>query len=218
MDSKILELLRSTRFPPDRRRGVRTSNKDPKLGFMLGAVVSYSHGYRLSTMTRKNMDLARLLVKWMKAHHPGFHFTSIQVNKGGSALHVDRSNCGTSVVKGFGRHTGGKLWSMESPRKFRSVARGRGHVIDGNVPHMNAAHKGERYSVVFFRFKANRAPMPRDQMKIYRGLGFPDMARGRQSCTLPAKRSLPEACRILRALGIPMRQIGDFRNMNITRR
>jgi hypothetical protein len=73
------------------------------------------------------------------------------VNEGGSTLHVDRNNCGPSLLISLGDHTGGELWQYPGdvlevhykathcngllPHQAGQLAEGSGHCHNqGNAP------------------------------------------------------------------------------------
>lgn len=63
-----------------------------------------------NSATLEHPELAELLCSYIRRKFPKFVFTSIMVNEGRSALHVDPSNCDLSTIVSFGEHTGGELW------------------------------------------------------------------------------------------------------------
>jgi hypothetical protein len=96
-------------IPRDAR--VRTKGHGSKRGFVLGAVLMYSDTqFRVSQHTYRYKELAKALCKLGRESFPDFPFTSIMVNKGACALHVDRNNCGPNMICSLGEHTGGELW------------------------------------------------------------------------------------------------------------
>jgi hypothetical protein len=216
MRKQILEALRSVKFPAERRASVKYSSKDPKKGFMLGRVVEITKGYRLSVMTKKHPKLALLINTWMRKRHPSFHYTSIQVNKGRSSLHVDRMNCGPSLITALGSFSGAKLWSWGSQKNRLHDISTKSIIIDGNLPHMNTPLvRGERYSLVFFNMKGNQPPMPAHEVSLYRKLKFPP-CKTSMLCTPTNKIKLDEAARFLRGkFGFTRRQMGDYNNRRI---
>lgn len=220
----ILRALQNSSFPFERRKSVRHSNSDNKRGFILGTILDYyKNRYTVTKQTKKKQHLTKLLCAWIRKHHPSFYFTTIQVNKGGSALHVDSINCGPSIIQAFGKFTGGKLWSLDKPSKSASVRSLTW--MDGNVPHITLPFKGERYSVVYFALKPRDSPPPTaEQQKFLRSLGFPAFKRNLR-CPLSKavleagstpKERLSKAANILKKLRVP--GIGDYTNKSISYR
>jgi hypothetical protein len=97
--SEILKYLRSIELPRERRRSVLASFKH-----------DYAQSWVCNSATLEHPELAELLCSYIRRKFPKFVFTSIMVNEGRSALHVDPSNCDLSTIVSFGEHTGGELW------------------------------------------------------------------------------------------------------------
>ena len=110
----VLTALRGYRLPFDRRRGVRRDDAQKKLGMCLGYVMDYAKGWTASTYTMARPELSQLPVR--QGEIPDFRFSSIQVNQGGSALHVDTMNHGPSLSVALGEHVGGDLWQFPDTR------------------------------------------------------------------------------------------------------
>lgn len=221
LEREILLNLRSINFPIGKRRSVKRHEKDIKREFVMGAVRSYfKSGLIVSKNTLKYSQLCNLLCKWISITHPNFKYTTIQVNNGGTALHVDKLNCGPSVVKGFGDYVGGKLWTLEQPYTLHCVKTKLGVLIDGNIPHITMPHTGERFSVVFFSLNLKQPRFrTHTHLRIYKQLGFPSIP-SYQYCKKPvgkSKDALSEAARILtQELNVDPSVIGDFTNKTIT--
>jgi hypothetical protein len=163
-------------IPRDAR--VRTkgheSNTRSKRGFVLGAVLMYSDTqFKVSQHTYRYKELAKALCKLGRESFPDFPFTSIMVNKGACALHVDRNNCGPSMICSLGEHTGGELWQwpgdvIDVHDKFQ--------ISNGLLPHATLPLEGERYSIVYYCVRDLRElPCDEDQ-KLLEGLGFWSLA------------------------------------------
>jgi hypothetical protein len=214
MEAQILRLLKKTKFPLDKRRSVRKSASDPKEGFVLGRVTQYGVGYRMSVMSKKHGTLASLLNAWMARKHPQFNYTAIQVNRGGSGLHVDQGNCGLSVIKAFGDFSGGELWTLQTPYKLHNVKR-RALRMDGTVPHMTMPFAGERFSIVCFTTRGMHQEMPPAERLLYRQLGFPRVRKPRD-CAPAEKHRLEEASEVLTThFALSEKEIGDYTNVSI---
>eukprot|EP00927_Polykrikos_kofoidii_P017600 TRINITY_DN18038_c0_g3_i1.p1 TRINITY_DN18038_c0_g3~~TRINITY_DN18038_c0_g3_i1.p1 ORF type:complete len:869 (+),score=174.94 TRINITY_DN18038_c0_g3_i1:308-2608(+) len=139
-------------MPESKRQNVRhRGSVNPIHGICLGMTSAYS-GPVPSTWTRKMPNLSKLLCDFIRHEKPGFHFTSIQINKDyGAALHVDKNNAGTSVIIGFGPYTGGELWIDDGSSTGRAVdLHGRWLTFDGTQPHAVLPFVGRRYTLVFF--------------------------------------------------------------------
>lgn len=211
---KILEILRSIELPLERRRSVRASEKHQKRGFVLGYAISYSNGWTCSTATREQPLLALLLCQYIRRRLPHFVFTSIMVNQGRSALHVDMSNCDLSAIFSLGDHTGGELWQY--PNTVLRI-HGKLRQCHGSLPHITLPFEGERYSFVYYNLAAqiNKKPTA-ETTAVLDALGFwrPD---DRPTRTLPARQDLlGDAARILRKeYGLSSKFIGDYANKRI---
>jgi hypothetical protein len=212
--SSILRILRETTFPVDPRGGVRKSTTDvSKGGFMLGRTLNYGIG--IFTVSRKTRDpkyfkLCQALNAWVTKRYPDFKYSSIQVNAGSSALHVDRLNCGASLIKAYGKFTGGGLWVMDTPNVVHNI-KTNGKFMDGNIPHITMPHKGERFSVVFFHMKGAWKELNEEESGFLKSQGFNLPQKGELTCGKPNRHKLPEAALILKKnFGLTSKYIGDL--------
>ena len=151
----ILEALESIDFPASRRKNVRRASQEGDvLGMCLGMTECWFRGPMPSRHTRERPNLCRLLCDFARRELPGFHFTSIQVNKDYAAeLHVDKKDAGDSRIIGLGPYRGGQLWVDDGSHAGKGrVAdiRGRWLGFDGNLPHKVLPFEGRRYTLVFF--------------------------------------------------------------------
>ena len=169
----VLHKLRCMDLIPRDAR-VRTKGHGSKRGFVLGAVLMYSDTqFRVSQHTYRHKELAQALCKLGRESFPDFPFTSIMVNKGACALHVDRNNCGPSMICSLGDHTGGELWQwpgdvIDVHDKFQ--------ISNGLLPHATLPFEGERYSIVYYCVRDLRElPCDEDQ-KLLESLGFWSLA------------------------------------------
>jgi len=135
----------------------------------LGLNCSRDHVLRVTGLSRQYQHVTKLLVRWLRNNWPeelpsDFPFTSISVNSNyAAARHRDGNNEGPSLIRAFGKFTGGELryW----PRDNRSVKnvkklhlkdaatrdiRSCACVFDGRRAHEVTAFKGTRWSLVFF--------------------------------------------------------------------
>jgi hypothetical protein len=125
-----------------------SSRSAPPTSFRLGVVKAYGRGARSSKATHLREPLLRLLCKTVHEVHPGFAFTSIQVNKNyASMLHVDASNLGPSLAINLGAYSGGEL-HIDGMGKLD--VHNRWQLFDGNLPHLTCPFEGERYCAIFF--------------------------------------------------------------------
>jgi len=214
---EILRYLRGMNFPRELRRSVLRSNDDPKGGFVLGEALSFSQGYSVSHMTRRHPALASLVTAYAKQHFPHFKFGSVQVNSGGSGLHVDQSNCGPSYIVALGDYEGGELYQY--PATVLDI-REKPVSCNGLLPHITLPFVGERYSLVFFTLKVRHKAAAGETLRYLRKLGFHPNNRRRDAACLGHDRRdlLPDAARRLRAAGISRKYIGDYENRNIGQR
>ena len=213
--NQILEYLRNTQLPKENRRSVKASSKHDKRGFVLGYVIDYGDGWRPSVATLKHPELASMLCSYIRKRMPDFVFTSIMVNEGRSALHVDMLNCDLSAIVSFGDHDGGELW--EYPGKVLRI-RNRLKVCHGCLPHITLPYEGERYSIVYYNLSPNDRRLPsRSSVAMMDKLGFYRVTERPPRTILPRADLLPEAARILRRdLGLSPAYIGDYLNKRIS--
>ena len=211
---QILEYLRSIELPKETRRSVRASVKHDKRGFVLGYVISYRTGWVSSSATLGHPELAEMLCSYIRKKFPALVFTSIMVNEGRSALHVDMSNCDLSAIVSFGDHEGGELWQY--PGKILSI-RNRPKLCHGSLPHITLPYEGERYSLVYDNlFKHDSRSPNRPTVSFLDRLGFNRLTERPERTMLPRADLLPDAARILRReLGLSSSFIGDYSNKTI---
>jgi hypothetical protein len=211
---RILEYLRSIELPKETRRSVRASVKHDKRGFVLGYVICYSQGWVSSSATLEHPELAKMLCSYIRKKFPALVFTSIMVNEGRSALHVDKSNCDLSAIVSFGDHEGGELWQY--PGKILSI-RNRPKLCHGSLPHITLPYEGERYSIVYYNLFKNDSRRPdRKTVSFLDQLGFHRLTNRPERTMPPRTDLLPDAARILRReLGLTSSFIGDYSNKTI---
>ena len=210
--AEVLTALRGYRLPFDRRRGVRRDDTQKKLGMCLGYVMDYAKGWTASTYTMARPELSQLLVRFARERYPDFRFSSIQVNQGGSALHVDTMNHGPSLIVALGEHVGGDLWQFPDTRL---TIRNRIQVCDGRLPHITLPYEGERYSLVFFNMRSVSRPGPSaDRLRILRACGFrrPPVteSQGHRADLLPLAAAI-----LRKEHGLSTRYIGDYTNRTL---
>ena len=163
MSKQIVQYLSSIKWPDETRRSVKICVDYSKKRFVLGEVLQYTRGFRLGRMTKKHPELALMVNKWIKKKYPSFRYSSIQVNEGISPLHVDKMNCGPSLVIWLGDYEGGLLWSWGNRPHILHNINNKGIIIDGNLPHMNSlTTSGKRYSFVCFTMKGKWNAMARE--------------------------------------------------------
>jgi hypothetical protein len=204
----ILDCLRDTHFPRDKRRSTQRDANDEKKGFVMGYAHSYSQGWVPSRKTRKHPELAKMLCAFCKQKQPDFKVGSIMVNLGSSALHVDMKNCGRSFIMSLGDHTGGQLWQY--PNRTLNI-HNKLKECDGLLPHITLPFEGERYSIVFFNSKGNRAGPSHEDRRFLTSLGF-GIPSKRQVCESPRTDLLESAYKTLRSIGVSKKFIGDYNN------
>jgi hypothetical protein len=210
---EVLEALREIDLPPDRRRSVRRSDAHQKKGMCLGYVIQYDKGWVLSRWSTKYPELSRLLCRFASERFPDFRFSSIMVNSGASALHVDQGNCGPSLIVSLGDHVGGDLWQFPDTQlrvKDRLVP------CEGRLPHITMPFEGERYSVVYFNMKGDREGPESGQRRFLRQCGFHKPPKVPMDAIGARTDLLPVAARLLRKhWGLSKKYIGDFTNKSL---
>jgi len=210
---EILAALREIDLPPDRRRSVRRSDAHKKLGMCLGYVIKYDEGWVPSRYSVKYPELSRLLCRFASERFPDFRFSSIMVNSGASALHVDRGNCGPSLIVTLGDHVGGDLWQYPGTQlrvKDRLVP------CEGRLPHITLPFEGERYSVVYFNMKGDRTGPEPGQRRFLRHCGFHKPPKVPVDAVGARTDLLPVAARLLRKhWGLSKAYVGDFTNKSL---
>ena len=209
----IEKALREVDFPKETRRSVRKNEEDPKKGFALGLVWNYSKGPMMSRMTKKLPELAILLNSYIDYIEPDFQYTTIQVNRGGSGLHVDSLNCGDSRIVSCGSHTGGDLWTLESPNPLR--IKGKLRRINGNIPHVTLPYTGERFSLVYFTLQGKSVTGIYASLLKKIGFNLPKTQVKKESIPLSYYAFKDFAAKVFKAEGRDVSVLGDYNNKNI---
>ena len=195
-NTEVLEILQSISLPEQEvRANVRPDNQPKIVSIALGLVHDYATGPALSRSAQEWPMLTKLLTAYFRQRHGQFRFTTIQLNKSfASQLHVDTRNEGPSWIIALGDFSGGQLFVADGNgddyvRVTRPVTgrpdivvgsflrgrkvniRHRWFFFDGNVPHMTTPYRGERYSLVFYRF-GFRSRIPERIEVALKALGF----------------------------------------------
>ena len=123
----------------------------PVEGFILGLSRTYdlaTQHLRPAAANNRFPEVYMYAQAAMRIHDPCFTYTSIQVNRTGTDVHVhkDAYNKGNSYIIALGEYIGGNLWiggkEIYIHQKFLK--------FDGSVPHKPLPHRGTRYSLVYF--------------------------------------------------------------------
>lgn len=164
----------------------------------IGAIRARSFGYNPTPPTRRYPKFAKLLNRWLADNRPPvaakFVCSAINLNCNyNGRRHRDQNNEGPSVIRAFGKFTGGKLryWPKDTnktSRKDLSTLKTKEAVVydlakktvvfNGNKAHEVDPFEGNRYSVVFFTASGYAKAKPRD-VKFLReqcGFAFPTAA------------------------------------------
>lgn len=158
LKKKVLKTLRDIpKFPwrTDTRLDARPEGSKRYVGFCLGSVRQLDKGIVPSRFNPRFPELLGVANALMKAHDPGFKYTSIQVNKNMQCSpHRDSGNEGPSYIIGLGDYEGGDLVVVDPATgpKTHNV-RNRFVHFDGRMMHHVLPFTGERYTLVFFTVK-----------------------------------------------------------------
>ena len=133
---------------------VRTSNFSTRAGqegISVGLARDYSKSLPVVSESKveQNREVFPIVNAIMKRYFPSFRYSTIQINKNYPGnLHVDKLNCGMSVMITVGSSDleGGELYYEKKliPTADRLI------YFDGNLPHMTLPFKGTRYSLVLY--------------------------------------------------------------------
>jgi len=157
----------------------------------LGAIRRRTGGYGITPPTRRYPNFAKLLCQWLVDNKPRvackFVCTAININANyAGRRHRDQNNEGPSVIRAFGKFTGGRLlyWPRDVKRPRPEVQKlekkdsvtfnlaTSTEVFDGNRAHEVESFKGERYSLVFFTARGyGKVKAPK--VKYLKKIGFP---------------------------------------------
>ena len=149
--SLALDALQNIKFPTTTTRKNISSNKIES--FTLGDVNYRGQKFLQgkvkgpSKWNKKFPDLFSVLKLLIETAHPGFKYTTIQVNKNVlTPPHVDKNNVGPSYIIGLGSYAGGDL-NVEG-KKFN--IKNRWKYFDGTKGHWTEPFSGDRYSIIYF--------------------------------------------------------------------
>uniref|UniRef100_A0A7S4RZJ5 Uncharacterized protein n=1 Tax=Alexandrium monilatum TaxID=311494 RepID=A0A7S4RZJ5_9DINO len=174
----------------------------------LGLIPLRDGTVQVTRMTREYPEVCQLFCRWLKDHTPAdlgedHVFTSINVNSGYAAkLHRDAGNVGPSMIKAFGKFSGGRLryWPDDDQHRKLEEVRQEHHVelnlseslalFNGSCAHEVEPFEGERFSLVYFSVsKFARADLDSRKVCLDCGINMPtaeSMERARR--VLPPPR------------------------------
>eukprot|EP00746_Dinoflagellata_sp_MGD_P013023 gnl/MRDRNA2_/MRDRNA2_127969_c0_seq1.p1 gnl/MRDRNA2_/MRDRNA2_127969_c0~~gnl/MRDRNA2_/MRDRNA2_127969_c0_seq1.p1 ORF type:complete len:427 (+),score=101.06 gnl/MRDRNA2_/MRDRNA2_127969_c0_seq1:122-1402(+) len=158
----------------------------------VGAIKRRTGEWGMTPPTQRYPNFVRLLTEWLKGTKTGlkarFVCTAININGNyAGKRHRDANNEGPSVIRAFGKFSGGRLryWpedrkgtgKVEMLKESDSVAydiKKHTKVFDGNRAHeVEPFHGGNRYSLVFFTARGFEK-LGKEQVKIMKEtMGFP---------------------------------------------
>ena len=199
----LLQMLRDIELPKDGRDRVHADDAEKvKRGMALGTVTDYASKHlKPSVNTKRYKTLARALCKLAREAFPDFPFTGIMVNQGGSELHVDKNNCGPSIIFSLGDHTGGDLWQF-NPSTWQGdifEIKNNPTKCNGLLPHATLPFEGERYSLVYYCLQSWRKPPKEADAALLKDLGFWSMDDRPACYQVPRRHLIPLAKRQLNA-------------------
>jgi hypothetical protein len=153
---KLYRLLEQAIFTTQSRANI-SSNR--VYGFVLGLTKRRIAGHDGIQPSSRNDMFPRIykqLKKMIKTRYPKFEYQAIQVNKNvTSALHRDTGNRGDSYIFAVGEFSGGELFIKSIGKKN---IKNRFYKFNGSeLWHKASPHRGNRYSIVFFKYKDARA-------------------------------------------------------------
>lgn len=164
----------------------------------VGAIRARSFGFNPTPPTRRYPFFCKLLNQWVADNKPPglnakFVCTAINLNCNyNGKRHRDGNNEGPSIIRAFGKFTGGKLryWPKDVKKPLPKLDTLRKEdskefdlskttvVFDGNRAHEVESFKGERYSIVFFTASGWAKGKVKDVKYLQNDCGFPFPAPG----------------------------------------
>lgn len=206
-DTDVLEVLRRWGFKKnDGRVNVIPTGSTFVLSDTLGVVSDRKGCCAPTAHTLAYPRVPQLLNKYVQEHAaPGlqnFTYTSINVNKNyAGRLHRDGSNVGPSILKAFGRFTGGKttiypnddrtinLEDEGLPKSDATTVDVSKNLLlfDGRRAHFVHAFSGERFSLVFFTCPRYKRVTTKSKNVLKNcGFKFPDTKTAKLTLSLLA--------------------------------
>jgi|Transcript_91206 hypothetical protein len=160
----------------------------------VGGIRVIAKGYGPTRVTTRYPNFVRFLNKWLKDNLPAsvkddFVSTAINLNANyAGRRHRDGNNEGPSIIRAFGKFTGGELkyWprdlkvagqpqpSVEDLNSKDCVThniKNKTFIFDGNRAHEVTPFQGNRFSVVYFSTQGYAKFKPED-VKTLKSLGF----------------------------------------------
>ena len=160
--SEMLKLLQATDFPKNKGRtnvlkGKQTYSQSMVLG-KVRKMFSSCNGKMCLVDSRHNVKHKALLLaakSMLRAHAPNYKPQAVTFNKNhAAAKHTDKFNNPPSYIIGLGNYTGGELVFSDksSPHYGTHNIRNRWLKFDGSTEHYVKPFKGERYTIVYYRW------------------------------------------------------------------
>ena len=157
---QMLKALQETDFPKNKgRTNILKGNMTYSQSMVLGKVkVLYKPKgtFAPSRHNKKHGHLLKMAKQLLKQHDPKYRAAAVTINKNhAAAKHVDVSNKGHSYIIGLGNYTGGQLvfTDKESPYYGSHNIKNKWFKFLGNTEHYVKPFKGERYTIVYYRWK-----------------------------------------------------------------
>jgi len=160
----------------------------------IGAIRRRTGQFMCTPATTKYPNFPRLLCKWLLGNEPSlklnakFVCTAININANyAGRRHRDNGNEGPSIIRAFGKFTGGHLryWPKDFKKEGRADVMNlklkdsvsgdlfkNSFVFDGNRAHEVEAFKGERFTLVFFTGGGWKTMKP-EYIEFMKSAGFP---------------------------------------------
>lgn len=158
----------------------------------IGAIRRRTGGWGLTPPTERYPNFPKLLCKWLSDNKPKlkckFVCTAININANyAGRRHRDQNNEGPSIIRAFGKFSGGSLnyWPKDLKKAGRAAVETLSpkdsvtynlakstFVFDGNRAHEVESFTGDRYSIVFFTGRGY-GNVKAEEVKKMEKLGFP---------------------------------------------
>ena len=158
----MLKILQATDFPKNTgRTNVLKKGQTFSQSMVLGKVrklYSSCNGKICLVDSRHNVKHKAVLKAakaLLKQHAPGYSPQAVTVNKNhAAAKHTDKFNNPPSYIIGLGSYTGGELvfTDKKSPHYGTHNIRNKFLKFDGSTEHYVKPFKGERYTIVYYRW------------------------------------------------------------------
>lgn len=160
---------------PILKRTVSSEAGDVPKGRSYGLTIGRNRIPYTAPSSQKVNGIVKKIREMLKLSHPGFRFSSLQVNVNSRSMwHVDAGNHGQSVALSLGPFIGGNLCVYGGPQEgFYVVPQHAWYSFDGRYPHFVMPYAGVRVSLIAYTHSSVYSAGSRSFLDLLTRQGFP---------------------------------------------